>query len=385
VVLAPGTKVTAPRDQQRLQVVQVLYSGLGGHASVAFSLIDGDRDQQWRSSLLFVGIEDLALVNRARCEVDALRFAAVRSTPGRPWHAWRRVYAALRALTPDVVVLHSISSLPPVAVYCFLHRKKLFAVLHTSIALRSRAEVHLANLASVFAKRVVVLTDAYRDAYLATAGLFRRPSKVAVIPNGVNVDTFSASTEGGSRSGETFRIGMAARFSSTKRQDVLVDALKLLLEQRPDVPWTLTLAGDGEQLASVKRRVEVVGIAGRVECVGYLDEAGLVKWLRSLDIYAHASEGEGLSTSMLQAMAMALPIVATDVPGIGNLLSQAPHLGVLIGDNTGPAFAAGIEAVQADPALRAQLGTAARACVIDKYSSQTMFNSYNQIIKGPSH
>ncbi|WP_296908755.1 hypothetical protein, partial [Polaromonas sp.] len=109
-------------------MTQVLYSGLGGHASVAFSLLAGDIEGQWQPALLFVGIEPLAPGYRQLCELLELPFECIQSRQGQPWCTWPAIYLALRRQRPDVVVLHSVSSLLPVALYCFTHRKRLVDV-----------------------------------------------------------------------------------------------------------------------------------------------------------------------------------------------------------------------------------------------------------------
>ena len=363
------------------KVVQVLYSGLGGHASVAFSLLDGDGDRQWQPMMLFVGVEPLAPAYRKQCGARGITFEYVNSRQGRPWCAWAAVFRSLLRLRPHAVVLHSVSSLPPVALYCLMHAARLIAVEHMSIALKSRAERAMSGLALFLVRRIVVLTDAYRIEHLASFPLFKTHSRVVVIPNGIDVANFSVVTA--RLPDSTVRIGMAARFSSTKRQDLLVSALPLLEQRYPKVCWRLSLAGDGTCHARVQAQVERLGLAGRVELTGNLGPVELRSWFESLDLYAHASEGEALSTSMLQAMAMRLPMLGSDVPGIANLLQGgAEPLGLLVESNTPEAFATGIGKLHFDPRLQAQLADAARARVVHSYDHQTMFKSYNNLLQG---
>jgi glycosyltransferase involved in cell wall biosynthesis len=175
---------------------------------------------------------------------------------------------------------------------------------------------------------------------------------------------------------------MAARFSSSKCQDLLVFALEHLVERSPETRWRLTLAGDGDCLEAVQRQAIARGMQGSVDFMGNLDEPELIEWFRTLDLYVHASEGEALSTSMLQAMSMGLPIVASAVPGIVDLLEQpGMRLGVLTTANTSEAFADSIEALQSAPDLQARLGTACRNHVTSAYSHETMFERYNNLIQ----
>ena len=370
-----------PRESRdaRVNVTQVLYSGLGGHASVAFSLLGGDRSEKWASSLLFIGIEPLVAAYAQQSEKFNIPFESIRTKPGKPWRAWASTYASLRRLVPDVVILHSISSLPPVAFYCLMHGVRVIAVEHTPIALKSRAERIASALAHILVKRVIVLTDEYRCTYLSLFRLIKRPHKVVVIPNGIDVAAFSRLTPPAENG--VFRIGMAARFTSAKRQDLLVGALAVLAQRRSDVHWHITLAGDGDCLEAVRNLADASGLGDRVTFMGQLDEQGLIEWFRSLDLYAHASEGEALSTSMLQAMSMALAMVASAVPGITDLLDNGnAQLGVLVA-NTDKAFADGIEILYFNPDLRARLGASCRARALSAYSQESMFQSYDNLVQ----
>jgi glycosyltransferase involved in cell wall biosynthesis len=364
-----------------IRVAQILYSGLGGHASVAFSLVAGDADRQWRSSMLFVGIEPIVPAYRDECLRQQIAFESIRSVRGRPWRTWPSIVSALKRQRPDWIVLHSVSSLIPVAFYGLMYGARVIAVEHTPVALKSRGERIASGLALLLAKSVVVLSTAYRRQHLAAFPWFRSHRKVTLIPNGIDLGAWSNAPlrpDDG-----TIRIGMAARFSETKRQDLLVAAVGLLVRRRPRFRWRLSLAGEGENRARLKALVERSGLSGCVELPGNLGQIELKRWYASLDLYAHASEGEVLSTSMLQAMAMGLPVLASAVPGISELLEgEGSPLGLPIAENSAEAFAAGIAELAGDRGLRERLSAAARERVEAAYGQQAMFDAYNQLIEG---
>lgn len=369
----------AETEEGTLRVTQVLYSGLGGHASVAFSLIAGDRDRRWSPSLLFVGVEPLAPAYRQHSEKLRIPFDAVQVRPGQPWYSWPAIYRALRRFAPDAVALHSISSLPPVLLYRLFHGARIIAVEHTAHLLKTRAERLMSAIALVFAERVVVLTPQYRAQHLESIKSLKLAQKIVVVPNGVDVSAFIRPVD--MPQSAVCRIGMAGRFTSSKRQDLLVAALALLNEYSQAVRWQLTFAGDGDRLAAVRGLAEAAGVSDQVEFAGHVDEDQIVEWFRSLNLYAHASDAETLSTSMLQAMSMGLPIVASRAPGITNLL-QPPELRLgVLADNSAPAFAAAISAVHADAELRTRLAVSCRAHACEVYSQEAMFKSYDALVK----
>ncbi|NML85929.1 MAG: glycosyltransferase family 4 protein [Polaromonas sp.] len=239
----------------------------------------------------------------------------------------------------------------------------------------------MSALALVLARSVVVLTGGYRDKHVAYFSCFKRPEKVVVIANGIDVARYRRAAP--RPPAHMVRIGMAARFTDTKRQDLLVSALALLVRHQPEVNWRLSLAGDGVCHAQVKALVSRLGLGNHVELMGNLDQADLVSWFQSLDFYAHASEGEALSTAMLQAMSMELPIVASAVPGISNLLMQGERqFGLLAKENTPEAFADVIRLLQSNPDLQTRFMADARDLVIRLYNNETMFESYNNLVQG---
>lgn len=363
-----------------IKVAQLLFSGLGGHAGVAFSLLRADTGKAWESSLLFVGAEPVLPEYAKACEELRVPYRHVRTRSGRPWLAWPATLRALRELRPDVVILHSVPSLLPTVSYCQLSGARFVPVEHTPLAIKTRGERIASSLALRLAKRVVVLSDAYREAFLRGHPERGAAAKAVVIPNGIDV---AAWDRGPARPADgTTRIGMAARFSASKRQDVLVEALALLKRRRPDVGWRLSLAGDGECRQRVADVATRLGCEHAVEFAGSLDRDRLAAWYRSLDVYAHASEGEVLSISMLQAMAMRLPIVGSDVEGIRNLLAgEGGECGLLAESNTGDAFSACVERLVDGPSKAAELAAAALGRARAAYSQQAMFDAYDSLLK----
>jgi glycosyltransferase involved in cell wall biosynthesis len=369
-----------PASAAPTKVTQVLYSGLGGHGSVALSLIGADTEQAWTSRLLFVGVEKVAEGYVKRCNDLNVPHDDVLTIPSRPWRGWGKVYQALQKSSPDVIILHSTTSLPPVALYSLCHGTRLITVEHTPAPLKSTAEKVMSRLAAICSKRVVTLSAGYREHLLAGSIFHRlRQNKIVVAPNGIDVDMFAPTETQGSRA--TLRIGMAARFSDAKRQELLIEALEQLTLGRPEINWELTLAGDGEKLGGLRLRAQQGCASNRIHFAGYLEEGQLVAWFRTLDLYAQASDGEALSTAMLQAMAMGLPIVGSPVEGITDLLTNEQVVGVVAQTNTAEAFAAAIFELAASSERQAELGRGARALVCRRFSQKTMFAAYEALIE----
>jgi glycosyltransferase involved in cell wall biosynthesis len=362
------------------RVVQILYSGLGGHGSVAFSLLSAATSRQaWRGLLIFIGVEPVVGEYEHVCNTQAIESAYVPTAAGRPWMSWPALYRALKQAKPDAVILHSVKTILPCALYAAQNHIPLIAVEHQANVLKRRSEWWISRLLLYLADAVVVLTPDYREELAHRFGSRRIKSRTFVIANGIDTNTFSPSvTKSGSKA--TVLIGMASRMTDIKCQDLLIDAMALLRNQDGRHYWRLSLAGDGETLAALRAKVTALNLDDVVSFPGYLGEDALRLWFGSLDIYAHASAGETLSTSLLQAMAMGLPIVGSDVPGIGNLLAEGDGVGIAV-EQTAQAFAAALELVGDDCARAEDMGRRARALAQDRYSQTRMFEEYDNLLE----
>ncbi len=140
---------------------------------------------------------------------------------------------------------------------------------------------------------------------------------IKVIPNGIPLDRFHFHRREISTN-STVTIGMAARFSDQKDQDCLVRALARLPRN-----FELELAGDGPRLDGIKRQATEMKVADRVQFWGAID--WVPDFLDRLDIYVQSSRWEGFGLSAVEAMASGLPTIASNVPGLANII-DAPEL-----------------------------------------------------------
>lgn len=362
-----------------MKVAQVLYAGSGGHGSVVFSLLNADKNNEWQSVLGFLGIEPLLPAYAEACKRRSLPFKYFSATAGKPWKTWPEITRWLRDCRPNAIVLHSVTALLPCLWNARWRGVPLVVVEHQANALKRLGEWVFSFLAMLLADKVVLLTPAYEQELKVRLGWFYRPNKVRVIPNGIDTEQYSAQSRP-VNAGRLVRLGMAARFTLTKRQDVLVEMMAELRQRAPDINWQLSLAGDGENWARVEKLVQSSGIKDSISLPGQLDEPTLIEWYQSLDIYLHASEGETLSTSLLQAMATALPIVASDVPGIRNLIADKVTCGLLVEKQAPQSFAESVIQLVEDPVIRGALANAGRSLVTSSYSQEEMFAGYSKLV-----
>lgn len=134
---------------------------------------------------------------------------------------------------------------------------------------------------------------------------------IKVIPNGIDTEVFTPSLCSKSYSGE-LHIVSTGRLIQRKGFDILISSLTGLENVR------LTLVGDGPERQPLAAQAEEIGV--RVEFAGAVDHHCIPDLLQSADLFVLPSRNEGMSNSVLEAMACGLPIIATDVGGSKELV-----------------------------------------------------------------
>ncbi len=161
--------------------------------------------------------------------------------------------------------------------------------------------------------------------------------------------------------------------------------LGLLLDAWPEVAMatgaSLVLVGQGEERDALLARAATLGIADRVHLAGGVaDPSG---YLRAADAFALPSLAEGMSNSLLEAMATGLPCLATAIGGNTDLLSAGPAGLLLPGDDPG-AWSAALIRVLTDPALARDLGSRARGRVEAEFSLAAVVTRYQALYRSLS-
>ena len=200
------------------------------------------------------------------------------------------------------------------------------------------------------AAAMVVLGSFWRDFAVIEVGL--DPARVLVLPNA------SAQRPPRPEEDRVFRILFLGRLGARKGVPVLIDALGIL--GRTALDWQAVIAGDGDAEPFVTQ-AKTLGIAERVSFPGWLDDAAVNDRLGHASVLALPSELEGLPMSVIEAYAWGVPVIATPVGSVPDILQDgAQGLIVEIGDAAG--LAAALERLARDPTLRRTMGENALRC-----------------------
>ena len=161
------------------------------------------------------------------------------------------------------------------------------------------------------------------------------------------------------------RVICTGRLVAAKGHHILLQALDQL--QQRGIELHTTLIGTGPELASLEAFVKSRGLGHNVVFTSALSHAETLNLVRSADIFVLASFAEGIPVALMEAMAFAVPCVATTIAGIPELIHSGQD-GLLAAPSNVDALADAIESLVVDPDLRCYLGGAGRQRIIRDYN-----------------
>lgn len=194
--------------------------------------------------------------------------------------------------------------------------------------------------------------------------------RVHVIPNGITIARFTPV----SRRRPVRTILTVANLRREKAHEVLLQAAAQVAPSQPQLRFLI--AGGGPREAELRALTSSLGLDGRVEFLGHVEHVPAL--LARADAFVLPSLSEAFPNAALEAMAAGLPVVASAVGGLLDLVDHGRN-GLLVPAGNAGAFAAAIASLAGDPALAARLGSAARDDVMYRYSFDRMVRSFEQL------
>jgi 2-deoxystreptamine N-acetyl-D-glucosaminyltransferase/2-deoxystreptamine glucosyltransferase len=266
----------------------------------------------------------------------------------------------------DVVHAHQgedLAVLPLARLAARRHRCPLVVTVHCSVAhtLTGRSvKARLLRRLGGWVERsvlrrsdaVVVLTGRTATA-LRAAGV--RAERITTIPSGFDPALFAGSRDDVFPALGRPRIGYVGRLAPQKRADLLVRAF-----DRMTVPAELVVVGDGPDRDLVRRLAAESPTADRITLAGFVHHPAVPAVLASLDVLVLPSAYEEMGSVLTEAMASGLPVVASDVGGIPEVVRHE-ETGLLVPPGHVEALAAALDRLAAEPGLRARLADGARS------------------------
>ena len=355
----------------------LFHFGIGGLENGLVNLINGFPAGRYRHVIVCLDDYDPAFVRRVHA--PDVEIHALHKRPGQDPRVWWRMWRLLKNIRPDILHTRNFASLE-------------LQLLGTLAGVRGRVhgehgwdmqDLNGSNRKYRLVRRVlapgvqrfIALSRDLERYLLEDVGI--GADKVIQIYNGVDTDKFQPA----SRSADAaLVVGTVGRMKAVKNQTFLCQAFIELLERRADLVGKLKLlvVGDGPLRVDCDAMLTNAGLGTHAEFRG--DSAQVAEDMRDMDIFVLPSLAEGISNTILEAMASGLPVVATAVGGNPELI-EAGHSGQLVPCGDVAMLSKSLEQYVDNRALRHAHGSRGRAVVNERFSLARMIATYDHIYR----
>ena len=325
---------------------------------------------------------------RNRIDRDDIEIIAIKKKPGTDTAALLRLYRVFRKLRPQIVHTRNLAALDALlpaflaGVRVRIHGEHGWDI--GDVDANSRKQLWLRRIHAPLITKYIAVSH-HLESYL-TRSVGVNGSRVIQVYNGVDTSKFRRVEPYGrahlpirEKFGEAkLLIGTVGRIDPVKDQLSLIEAFSDLLNADSELRQTIRLivVGDGPLMDQVVARVASLGLSDVVWLPGARNDIHNV--LQSLDIFVLPSLAEGISNTILEAMACSLPVVATNVGGNTELVDDGVT-GCLVESGSPVALGKAIASYVYDRELRLAHGRAGRAVVEDNFGLDKMVNTHRNI------
>lgn len=207
------------------------------------------------------------------------------------------------------------------------------------------------------------------------------PGTFRVLYNGVDTGKFGVRRrpEPGKSMGQSrpeVTIGSVGRLVKVKNYGFL---LRVLARLPAELRWRLLLVGEGPERSSLEQAIRELGLADRVQLLGHRED--VPELLSQFDIFVLPSVSEGMSNTLLEAMAAGVAVVASDVGGNREIVEPG-RSGLLFPSDTLESAVQAIATLVADSDLRAQLAAAGIERAENTFGMRAMLDAYEELYRG---
>jgi len=372
------------RDARPLVVHVVYRFSMGGLENGVVNLINRLPADRWRHAI--VALTEIDAGFAARIQRPDVKLVALHKPPGQGLWQFPKLHRLFRELKPAIVHTRNLGALEAqVPAWTAGVRGRV----HGEHG-RDADDVDGSNRRHILMRRV------YRhfvQQHIALggelAGYLRCPigvpeDQLTAIYNGVDPERFSPPPQRLPIPGCPFTdpalwlVGTVGRMQTVKAQPILAQAFVSVLRQRPALRDTLRLVmvGDGSLRAECLAILQQGGVEQLAWLPGARDDVPDV--MRGLDCFVLPSLAEGISNTILEAMACGLPVLATRVGASAELLVQG-QTGVLVPAGDVPALADGLLQLAGDRPAAQAMGRAGRQRAEQRFSLPAMVAAYQSV------
>lgn len=369
-ILLLGTQM-ATGGAQKVLLDQAHWFHAHGHLVTAVFFYDREYlHDAWQRKSAFAIIDLKAF----RKEMDVFsNFFSLLSGLGRLWKL-------IRSLKPDAIetFTHDANALA-IPLAWLLGVPIRIATHHGKIEGFSRwKEILHAWIVNHMANYVVTVSEQTRQISLGE-GICS--GKVVMIPNGIipvsvdNANRSSVRRASGFGDDDVLFLSVG-RLVYQKAHEYLVSAMSIVVQDAPNAK--VGICGDGALRNDLEMQIHSLRLEEHIRLFGMRDD--VIKYLAAADVFVLPSRWEGLPIALLEAMSAGLPVIATRVEGVNEVVQDGIH-GLLVPTESPDTLAKAILQLCRDPEMRHRMGSAAGKRVRDSYTTDRMCEQYLALMR----
>ncbi|MDO6424862.1 glycosyltransferase [Saccharophagus degradans] len=294
---------------------------------------------------------------------------AYKKTLTLPIFAFKTI-SFLKKLQLDCLHTHLFGSITGMAVPAKLAGIRHVGTLHDVYTIEEAPKrINLLKMAVAFGTKLIAVSSPMRNFYQARGNF--KPESLTFVANFVPAyahsgDRAEVRAELGVNE-QDFVIFSVGRLVSLKRFDLIIDAAKICKQTHSDKNIKIFIAGGGELEQPLKQQIAQTQTQGVVTLLGERND--IPKLLSAADTFVLASDTEGMSRSILEAMAAELPIIATDVGGNSDLVVPDQN-GYLVPPNNASALAEKFGFLAGEQEICNKFSTCSKQFAISKFGAE---------------
>jgi glycosyltransferase involved in cell wall biosynthesis len=303
--------------------------------------------------------------------------------PIRPWKDFRAlwpVFQAIRAFDPDIVHAHSTKAGYAARFACAILRKRVIFTAHGWAFTEGRGLMarKLLALAERLAAKITlkIICVSRHDRELALQWKVARPEQLVVIHNGIDPEPFLEADGASLRKELELHdepvLTFVGRLAPPKDPLTLIDAVKRLSK------GILLVVGGGELRSQVESHITENHLEKRVKLLG--QRSDIPQILEASDVFVLSSRWEGLPYTIIEAMMAGLPVVATKVGGVPELVENGVT-GFLVPPKDPETLAQALQKLIEDPELRKRMGRAGREKALREFTLDRMLHETERVYR----
>lgn len=367
-------------------VLHVLYRfDTGGLENGVVNLINRMPEQQFRHAVL--AIDKVVPAFAARLNRSDVGLFELNKPPGHALKLYPRIWRLLRDLKPSVVHTRNLAALEAQAVAATAGVPVRIHGEHgrdvEDLDGTNKKQQLIRRLYSPFVHRYVTVSKELESYLVNRVGI--APQRVQQIYNGVDTDKFHPSVGGRSsiegcpfQDSNSFIVGTVGRMQVVKNQTLLARAFVRARQLSPQATQALRLVmvGEGPLRSQAQRILNDAGLGACAWLPGERQDVHQI--MRGLDAYVLPSLAEGVSNTILEAMATGLPVIATDVGGNAELVRHL-QTGEVVASESVEAVSAALVRLCSNRLAAANMKAAARAQALERFSLSVMVKNYSEL------